>query len=122
MALKDKLINNIVAPVANSHSATFITASVLAINERNNVCNISYINQEGVKVYNNNVPIKLNNINFIDWFPKVNDTVIISVKRDEIFIVGPNYQQSYKEIRDQIQLSNDIYSDNSSYFLGGYIF
>lgn len=122
MALKDKLINNIIAPVATSHSATFIRATVNKSNEKNNTCDITYVNQEGVRVKQVGVPVQLTNVSFIDWFPKKNEVVNVSVKRGEIYITGPDYQHSYASMRNSIQLSQDIHSDNSSYFLGGYIF
>lgn len=122
MGLKNKLVNNIIAPVANSHSATFIRGTINSVNEKNNTCTVTYVNQEGVKVKQVNVPIQLTNVSFIDWFPKVNEQVNVSVKKGEIYIVGPDYQKSYSSIRNSIQLAQDIYSDNSSYFIGGYIY
>lgn len=122
MDLKNKLINNIIAPVATGHSATFIRATVNSSNEKNNTCTITYVNTEGVKVKQKDVPVKLTNISFIDWFPRPKETVIVSVKKGEIYITGPDYQNSYSHMRNSMQLSQDIYSDNSSYFIGGYIY
>lgn len=122
MALKNKLIDNIIAPVASSHSATFIRATVNSTNEKKNTCTVTYINSEGVKVKQKDVPVKLTNVSFIDWFPKEKEMVNVSVKKGEIYITGPDYQKSYDSMRSSMQLSQDIYSDNSSYFIGGYIY
>lgn len=122
MSLKNKLVNNIIAPVANGHSATSIRAKVNSTNEKNNTCTITYTDSEGVTVKQENVPVKLTNVSFIDWFPKEKDTVNVSVKKGEIYITGPDYQNSYSHMRNTMQLSQDVYSDDSSYFIGGYIY
>lgn len=122
MGLKNKLVDNIIAPVATSHSATFIRATVNSSNEKNNTCTVTYTNPEGVKVKQENIPVKLTNVSFIDWFPKKNEKVNVSIKRGEIFVTGPDYQNSYSSVRSSIQLAQDIHSDNSSYFMGGYIY
>lgn len=122
MGLKNKLVENIVAPVASSHSAAFIRAVVLEANEKRNVCKVRYTDSEGVVLTQSNIPVVLNNVSFIDWFPKKNDSVIISLKKNEIKITGPDYEKSYGSLRSKIELSQDIHSDTSSHFLGGYIF
>lgn len=122
MALKNKLIDNIIAPVASSHSATTIRGIVKKSNEKNNTCTVVYTNVDGVKVVQENIPVKLNNVSFIDWFPKEKEVVNVSVKKGEIYVIGPDYQNSYASMRSSMQLSQDIYSDNSSYFIGGYIY
>ena len=122
MGLKNKLVDNIIAPVATSHSATFIRGTVNSTNEKNNTCTVTYINLEGVKVKQEGVPIQLINTSFVDWFPKVNESVNVSVKKGEIYITGPDYQGNYSSVRQRRQLTQDIYSDDSSYFIGGYIY
>lgn len=122
MGLKNKLVENIIAPVANSHSATFIRATVNSVDEKSNTCTVTYVNQEGVTVKQENIPIKLNNVSFIDWFPKAKEIVSVSVKKNEIYVTGPDYQGDYSTVRNRIQLTQDIYSDDSSYFIGGYIY
>lgn len=122
MRLKNKLVNNIIAPVATSHSATFIRGTVNSINEKKNTCTVTYTNADGVKVKQENVPVKLSNVSFIDWFPKEKEVVNVSVKRGEIYITGPDYQNSYALMRNSMQLTQDIHADDSSYFIGGYIY
>lgn len=122
MNLKNKLVENIVAPVASSHSAAFIRATVLTADERSNTCTVKYRDQEGVLLTQPNVPVQLTNVSFIDWFPKKNESVILSVRKNELKVTGPDYQESYSNIKSKIELSNDIYSDTSSHFIGGYIF
>lgn len=120
--LKDKLVQNIVAPVASSHSATFLDAIVLNANEKSNVCDIEYRDNQGVIVTQKNVPLEIINNNMIGWFPKNNEHVIVTIKGGDLFISGPSYGKNYDIVRNKMEQKKDIYSDESSYFLGGFIF
>lgn len=120
--LKDKLVQNIVAPVASSHSATFLDAIVLKTNESSNICNIQYKDDQGVIVTQNSVPVEITSNNIIGWFPKEKEHVIVTVKGGDLFITGPSYGKNYNMIRSRMELKKDIYSNSFSYFLGGFIF
>lgn len=120
--LKDKLVQNIVAPVASSHSATFLDAIVLRTNEKANTCDVKYKDNQGVTVTQKNVPVELIADNIIGWFPKENEHVNITIKSGGLFITGPSYGRNYDLVRNKTKLKKDIYSDSSSYFLGGFIF
>ena len=123
MSLKSKLIENIVAPVASDKSTSSLDAIVTKVNERTNTCSIKYTNNEGIPVEQANVPVQLHNISIIDWFPKVNEHVLITTKgRGDIAITGPSYGKNYTNIRNKIKLTEDIYSDISSATMGGFIF
>ena len=122
MSLKDKLINNIVAPVASSHSAIFLDAVVKEINEKSNYCTISYTNENGVKVEQKNVPVQLQNECIIDWFPKENDKVIIKEYDKKAIITGPFIPGNYSsEIKSKNKKEKDIYTDLFSSCIGGFI-
>lgn len=123
MSLKNKLVQNIVAPVANDKSTMSLDAVVTKVNEKNNTCSIKYTNHEGIPVEQANVPVQLNNIAIIDWFPKVREHVLITTKsRGDITIIGPSYGKNYSTIRSKMKLTEDIYSDTSSFTMGGFIF
>lgn len=122
MSLKDKLIKNIVAPVAQSHSAIFLDAVVTEIDEKTNNCTISYTNENGVPVEQKHVPVQLQNECIIDWFPKVKDHVLITAKGNDIFITGPNYGRNFNLVKNKMKLKQDILSDTSTSTMGGYIF
>ena len=69
------------------------------------------------------MPVQLHNIGIIDWFPKLNEHVLITTKgKGDITITGPSYGRNYNNIRYQTKLTEDIYSDISSATMGGYIF
>ena len=123
MSLKSKLIENIVAPVATDKSTSSLDAIVTKVNERYNTCSIKYTNHEGIPVEQANVPVQLHNISIIDWFPKINEHVLITTKsRGDIVIVGPSYGRNYNNVRSKLRLTEDIYSDISSCTMGGFIF
>lgn len=120
--LRNKLIENIVAPVANSHSAISLEATVISANEKTNKCKISYVNEKGIPITEEEVPIQMQNISIIDWFPKKRETVLISIRGKDVSIVGPSYGKSYGSIRSKLELKEDIYNDASNYTMGGFIF
>lgn len=122
MSLKNKLINNIVAPVASSHSAIPLDAVVTKVNERDNTCNIKYVNENAVDVEQKNIPVQIYNECIIDWFPKVGDHVLISVRNNDIMITGPNYGGNFNIVKNKMNLKQDVLSDASTSTLGGCIF
>lgn len=123
MSLKNKLIQNIVDPVAIDRSTMSLDAVITKVNQKSNTCSIKYTNQEGIPVEQANVPVQLNNIGIIDWFPKEREHVLISIKgRGDITIVGPSYGSNYNNIRSKLRLTEDIFSDISSSTMGGFIF
>ena len=123
MSLKNKLIQNVVNPVATDMSTMSLDAVVTKVNEKANTCSVKYINHEGIQVEQANVPVQLNNIGIIDWFPKIREHVLVATKsRGDISIIGPNYGRNYGNVRKQLKLSEDIYSDISSFTMGGFIF
>lgn len=122
MNLKNTLKENIVTPVAMSHSSMFLDAVVKETNEKTNTCTVVYINQEGVELTQKSVPVQIQNVGIIDWFPKEKEHVIVTKKGGGLTITGPSYGKSYSTIRNQLELTEDIYSDTSDYTMGGFIF
>lgn len=122
MNLKNTLIENIVTPVASSHSTMFYDAIVKEANEKNNTCTIIYTNQDGVELTQKRVPVQIQGIGVVGWFPKVRDHVVATKKGGDLCITGPSYGRSYSNITTRLQLTEDIYSDTSDYTLGGFIF
>lgn len=115
-------MENIVAPAITNRSAAFYSGKIISANEKSNTCTVRYINANGITVTQKNVPVQLSNVNIIDWFPKENDKVKVIEKEGLIAIEGPIYTNSYASIRSTIELTEDIYSDSSNYFMGGYIY
>lgn len=122
MSLKNKLVNNIVAPVASSHSAIPLDATVTKINERNNTCDIKYVNENAVEIEQKNIPVLMYNECIIDWFPKEGEHVLISIRNNDIMITGPNYNGYFGTVKNKMNLKQDILSDASTSTLGGCIF
>ena len=120
--LRDKFKQELIAPTANSYGALESIAKVIKANERGNVCTVEFTNKAGRKVKEYNVPVAIYNKNIIDWFPQDNDSVIITETGGGFCIKGPSMNSGYLEIRNRIQMEQDIYSESYSDFLGGYIY
>lgn len=120
--LKQKLVDNIVAPVATSHSAIFLDAVVINADEKTNTCDVKYTDAKGVPTEKKGVQIQLHNVNIIDWFPKANERVTIIVRDQLVMVTGPSYGGNYNNMKQKLQLTEDIHSDASGFSMGGYIF
>lgn len=120
--LRNKFRQELIAPTATSYGALESVGRVIKANERGNVCTVEFMNKEGRKVKEYNVPVSIYNKNIIDWFPQENDNVIIVESSGDYSIKGPSMDKGYIDIRNSIKMEQDIYSETYSDFLGGYIY
>lgn len=119
--IKNKIKTSIADPAAESRKVTLQTGIVIKANEKSNTCNVSYIRNDGKKINEENVPLLLNNISNMMWFPKEKEEVLIQIRENNVYILGPSYRQ-YNTIRDKIKLKHDIFTDTNTDTLGGFIF
>ena len=119
--IKNKIKTSIADPAAESRKVTLQTGIVIKANEKSNTCNVSYIRNDGKKINEENVPLLLNNISNMMWFPKEKEEVLIQIRENNVYIIGPSYRQ-YNTIRDKIKLKHDIFTDTNTDTLGGFIF
>ena len=119
--IKDKIKNKIVEPAANSRSVSTLSAKITKVNEKTNTCDVMYTRIDGTEMRRKNVDVLLTNKSFIDWFPEVNDIVLIQEKNNIVYIIGPSYS-NYDNVRKNIELKNDILSNSYIDTLGGFIF
>jgi hypothetical protein len=119
--VNQKIKNKIVEPAATSRSVSTLSAKITKVNEKTNTCDVMYTRIDGTELRKKDVTILLNNTSFIDWFPEVNDQVLIQEKNNIVYIIGPAYSD-YNKIRKKIELKNDIYSNSFIDTLGGFIF
>ena len=121
--IKKIISNKIVEPATDSRSSTQLLATVTNVNEKLNVCDITYTNRNGTKETRSNVSVMLYNTNVIDWFPKVGDKVVINIRDEHINITSPAYDTNeYKNIRENNKITQDIFSDSFIDYIGGYLF
>lgn len=119
--VNQKIKDKIVEPAANSRSVSTLSAKITNVNEKTNTCDVMYTRIDGTELRKKNVEILLNNKSFIDWFPEVNDNVLIQEKNNIVYVLGPAYSD-YNKIRKSIELKNDVFSNNFVDTLGGFIF
>ena len=119
--IKKLFTDNLVEPVANSYSSTNVVGEVLISNERENVCRVKFTNSKGNTDTRDNVSVFIYNKSIIDWFPLVGDKVLLQEKNNKFSIIGPA-DTKYANMRSQVKLENDIYSDSFISGMGGYIF
>lgn len=96
-------------------------ATVLAINEKANTCDISYKDKNGYWSTEKNVAVKFEPNGVIGWFPNVGDSVIVSANNGYLEITGIN-TKDLKSARVKTNVTKDILSNFYDYVIGGHIF
>lgn len=114
-------LNDIIDPAADNRSTNTFSGVITSVNEKANVCNISYTRKDGKKINKNNVPLMISNKSFIDWFPEVDENVLLQEKNNVTYITGPSCA-NYDIIRKSVSLVNDVFSDSFVDTLGGFLF
>lgn len=112
--------------ISNSSSlnTTYYTcaAFVNKAYEESNVCDITFIDQNGERQSLEKIPVILSNSSTIGWFPNDNEYVTIEMKNGSCQIISPHindYNSSYKHTND---IKTNILTDFFNYTIGGTIF
>lgn len=121
MSLKDILQDRIVNPVARSVSTITTVGVVTDSDENNNTCSVQYVDKEGKKRNKNNVAVRLYGSG-TDWFPAVDDNVVIEDSDDACIIIARHVSNYNIDVRSRMALQNDVFSDGEGSWLGGQIF
>lgn len=120
-SIKKLLNENIAEPAASSRSSSTILGEVIESNENNNTCKVRFTNSKGNTDTRSNVLVFVYNKSVIDWFPKVNDSVLLQEKQSVLYIIGPS-EQNHSMLRSQTKLENDVFSDTFLSGMGGHVF
>lgn len=122
MSLKSTIIDKIVNPISHSKATATTVAKVTKSDEINNSCSINYIDKDGFMRNKDNVSIRIYG-NGSDWFPVIDDYVIIEDNEDFI-IVSARYIGNFNvDVRSKMKLQKDIYEDScGGGSIGGVIF
>jgi len=110
---KSRFQERVVAPATRINNRITTIGVVTSTNESNNTCGILYTDKNGKKRNMNNVVIRLYG-NGADWFPSVNDTVVIEDTGDTVVVVARHVGNYAMDVRSKRQLRQDVYSDCSS--------
>lgn len=119
--VRQKLLNSMIEPAADSRSTSTFAGTIISVNEKTNICTVSYTRQDGKKINKDNVPVMLSNKSIIDWFPEEGENVLLQEKNNVTYITGPSCS-NYESIRNSISLVNDVFSDSFVDVLGGFLF
>ena len=95
--------------IQSSNDAMSTIAKVTEVNKTSNTCTVEYINGNGQKTTSKDAFVDMRNT---DWFPKVNDCVLIKITGNSI-LVESQYTQDYaKDIMKKSKLKNDTTPDS----------
>lgn len=115
-------IKELNTPTIQNRREYSVVAKVTAINEKNNVCSIEFIDKEGYRSNKDNVPVKIILPGFVAWFPKVNEKVIVEIKENYLTITGKVEDGYGSVIRPKFTTKQDIYSTSFGGTMAGSIF
>lgn len=121
MSIKQTIKDKIIEPATSGRGLSILTGTIISVDEKKNICSVSYTRQDGKKDNRDNIPILLANKSIIDWFPKSGDLVLIQQRENVIHVIGPAYS-NYVDIRNAVRPENDVLTNSFNYTLGGYLF
>lgn len=119
--LRQKIRDKIVTPVTYENEVITTTAFVLRADDKNNCCNIRYIDKHGKIRDRDNVIVRLTGSG-MDWFPIKGDYVTIELARDTCVITARSITNYNMDVRSKMELKQDIFSDSLGYPPGASIY
>lgn len=119
--LAQQLINKVVSPITYVNETFHTTALVIKADDKNNCCDIRYLNKYGILQERENVNVRISG-NGMDWFPVVEDYVIVEISRDSCVIVARSVSNYNMDVRSKMELKQDIFSDSFGYPPGASIY
>ena len=108
------IFHNTIKDISNeathsSNRAINTVAKIDEIDEENNTCNVTYIDDSGNKATAKKVMVDLRNT---DWFPKENEIVSFDADGYGGGTIISSYTEDYKkDIGSKKEVKNDIYPD-----------
>ena len=117
MNLSELIRTKIVQPVTNADKTWCTIARVTNVDERNNMCTVVY----GNNITKERVSVRLYGAG-TDWFPEIDDMVIIEISRDTCVVVARHVDNYNMDVRSKMKLEQDINSDSAGAPPGGYCY
>ena len=117
--LKDVLQEKIVNPVVRSGGVIISIGKIKKADERNNLCDIFYVDKDGKPSNKDNVAIRLTGND--TWFPSKGDLVAIEDRGSAVCVIGPAIKDYAAEEREKHKPTKDVHPDSSG-SIGGCIF
>lgn len=120
--LKRRIREEIVKPAEQVRRDASHVAKVTYSGEKNNICSISFIDKEGYRSNKDNVPVRIYNQSFSDWFPTVGELVNVEDSDGNLSIVS-KFEGGYgSSVRALTELKQDIYTSSFGGTMSGMIF
>lgn len=120
--LKQRIREDIIKPAEQVRRDAAHIAKVTYSNERNNFCSISFIDKDGYRSNKDNVPVRVYNQSFSDWFPVVGELVNVEDSDGNMSIVS-KFEGGYgSHVRSTTELKQDIYTSSFGGTMSGMIF
>ena len=107
---KEKIQSNLVNPVARVNAGITTIGIVTESDESNNTVSIKYVDKSGKKRNRDNVVVRLYG-NGADWFPAINDAVVVEDTGDTCVVVARHVGNYAMDVRSKRQLRQDVFSD-----------
>lgn len=120
-SILDIIKDRAVEPIAHDLKSVTTVAKVLKADEKNNSCDIQYVDKNSIIRNRNNVGVRLYG-NGTDWFPQKDELVIVEDKETTCEIIARHVQNYNMDVRARMKLKMDIYSDSSGADPGGSIY
>ena len=120
-SIKKIIQNKMINPDGHNRKSLWSAAQVVKGDEKNNVCEIDFIDKDGNRRNKKNVKVMLYG-GSSNWFPADNDFVMVEDRGSQVFIVDKfvgNYRQ---EVSAKQTLTKDVHSDANTSTAGGCIF
>lgn len=121
MVLQQQIRNKIVTPITYENEIIITVAYVIKADDKNNSCDIRYIDKHGRIRNQDNVAVRLSGLG-MDWFPVKGDYVTIELSRNSCAIIARYITNYNMEVRSKMELKQDIYSDSMGYNPGASIY
>lgn len=113
MATTRELIrDNLIYPSTFNDTNITTIGVVTASDESNNTCDIRYVDKTGYSRNRKDVVVRLYG-NGADWFPAVNDTVVIEDTGETVVVVARHVGNYAMDVRSKRQLRQDCLSDET---------
>lgn len=117
-SFKDKLLQEVVNPAANSRRASYIVGTITKANNTNK-CKVDFTDNNGFERKNETVEIQIYGDGV--WFPKKGDKVVI-MQMGNNFVITSKYIRSWSDYKEKTSLKVDIFSNLVTDFVSGFIF
>lgn len=119
--LKSNLRNSLINSVARITDRAVTIGKVTKSDDINNTVSVLYIDKYGNTRNKDNVAVRLYG-NGNDWFPSVDDKVVIEESDTDISVIARSVSNYNMDVRSKMQLTQDNLSDSGGGSIGGFIF